>query len=331
MALRKARKPREAEVSAVIIAFPVVARRDLGASAKLPYTVIPVHPSEHVNSRAAPKAANQNDRPALPPPPRGRLWEAAIAFSLIAHTALFAALWERNNYDLERAAGAAAAASDGAVVIPIEVVVTAALPSAPTPVEATVPDEKQVAPSVPQEQQDTEKTEKAEATPPPKSDEAPEVVQEAKETKETPKPEKQKQREKKKHSTPTPRTAAANPSQAAGAHAQGRAGAGGRRHDAGGNANVSSYQAQVLAHLQRYKSYPAAAKSAGVRGVATVRFALAANGSVISASLARGSGASVLDQAAVAMVRRASPFPPIPPGLGRSRMDFSAPIRFDLR
>ena len=329
MALRKARKPREAEVSAVVIAFPVVARRDLGANAKLPFTVVPVHPSEHVSSPAAPKAANQNDRPALPPPPRGRLWEAAIAFSLIAHTALFAALWERNNYDLERAAGAAAAASDGAVVIPIEVIVTAALPSAPTPVEATEPEEKQIAPSVPQEQQDTEKSEKAEAAPPPKSDDAPEVVQEAKETKETPKPEKEHRKEKKKHS-PTPRSAAANPSQAAGSNARGRAGAGGRRNDAGGNANLSSYQAQVLAHLQRYKSYPAAAKSAGVRGVATVRFALAANGSVISASLARGSGASVLDQAAVAMVRRASPFPPIPPNLGR-RMDFSAPIRFDLR
>lgn len=327
MTARKARKPREAEASAVVIAFPVVARRDLGTGAKLPFTVIPVHPSEQVSSKAAPKAANQNDRPALPTLQRGRFWEAAIAFSLIAHTALFAAMWERNNYDLERAAGAAAAASDGAVVIPIEVVVTAALPSAPTPVEATVPEEKQVTRSVPQEQRDTKKTEKAEAAPPPKSDEALEVVKTAKET---PKPEKEKHEEKKKQSAATPRTAAANPNQAAGSRAQGRAGAGGRL-ESGGNANTSSYQAQVLAHLQRYKSYPAEAKSAGIRGVATVRFSLSASGSVISASLARGSGASVLDQAAVAMVRRASPFPPIPSGLGRSRMDFSAPIRFDLR
>ncbi|HWK87289.1 MAG TPA: TonB family protein [Xanthobacteraceae bacterium] len=328
MALRKAKTPREAdEVSAVVIAFPVVARRDHGGSAKLPFTVIPARLSEHVSSKAAPKAASRNDRPALPPMPRGRIWEAAIALSLIAHTALFAAMWERNNYDLERAAGAAAAASDGATVIPVEVAVTAALPSAPTPVEATAPEEKQVAPSAPQEQQDTEKTEKPEAAPPPKDDEAPEAVQEAKET---PKPAKEQHKEKKR-STPAPRTAAANPSRAAGASAHGRAGAGGRRNDAGGTANTSSYQAQVLAHLQRYKSYPAAAKNAGIRGVATVRFTLSASGAVTSASLARGSGASVLDQAAVDMVRRASPFPPIPPGLGRSQMAFSAPIRFDLR
>lgn len=51
----------------------------------------------------------------------------------------------------------------------------------------------------------------------------------------------------------------------------------------------------------------------------------------MSAALARGSGAAVLDQAALSMVRRASPFPPFPPGLGRSKMVFAAPVRFDLR
>jgi protein TonB len=61
-----------------------------------------------------------------------------------------------------------------------------------------------------------------------------------------------------------------------------------------------------------------------------VRFSLSASGAVISSSLARSSGAGVLGRAALAMVRRASPFPPIPPALGRSRMDFAAPIRFDL-
>jgi protein TonB len=62
-----------------------------------------------------------------------------------------------------------------------------------------------------------------------------------------------------------------------------------------------------------------------------VRFALASNGSVISSGLARSSGESILDSAAIDMVRRASPFPPFPPGLGRARLDFAAPIRFDLR
>jgi protein TonB len=87
----------------------------------------------------------------------------------------------------------------------------------------------------------------------------------------------------------------------------------------------------VLAHLSRHRVYPLEASSRGITGVATVRFALASDGRVLSSALARTSGAGVLDEAAVAMVRRASPFPPIPPGLGRARMDFAAPIRFDLR
>ena len=94
---------------------------------------------------------------------------------------------------------------------------------------------------------------------------------------------------------------------------------------------MSSYQAQVLAHLQRFRTYPEAARSRGITGVATVRFALGRNGQVLSVSLVRGSGASILDEAALAMVRRASPFPPFPAGLSRARMDFAAPMRFDLR
>jgi TonB family protein len=327
MAARKAKQLREERSSAIVIAFPMVARRELSESAKLPFPIVPVRRSAPVNSKAAPKAANQNDRPTLPFTRRERWWAAAIAGSVIAHAVIFGLMWERNNYDLERAAGAAAAMSDGATVIPVEVVVTAALPSAPVPVEATEPEEDKVVKEAPKELEESKKEEKLEAAPPQKSDDAAEAVPTAKES---PKPREEKREQKKKESSRASRTAAANPSRAAASHSHGRAGAGGHRREAGGNASISSYQAQVVAHLQRYKSYPAAAKSEGTRGIATVRFSLSASGAVISSSLARSSGAGVLDQAALAMVRRASPFPPIPPALGRSRMDFAAPIRFDL-
>ena len=94
---------------------------------------------------------------------------------------------------------------------------------------------------------------------------------------------------------------------------------------------MSSYQAQVLAHLQRFRAYPPEARSRGITGVAMVRFTLGRDGRVFSVSLARGSGANVLDEAVLAMVQRASPFPPFPAGLNRTRMDFAAPVRFDLR
>lgn len=329
MASMKAKRLREEEPSAVIIPFPVIARRDVDAVTKLPFPVVPHRASEPIASRAAPEAANQNDRPTLPSLQRGRRWEAAIAISLLFHVVAVLAFAQKYSYDLERAAGAAAAtATEGALTIPVEVIVNAALPSAPAPVEATAPEEKTVAPPAPQPEEISKEKEKTEAAPPQKSDDAAEVVPAAKET---PKPEKKKAERKKKETPRASRSAAANPSPAAASHSQGRAGAGGHNRESGGTANISSYQAQVIAHLQRYRVYPPSAKDAGIRGTATVRFTLSSSGRVTSASLIRGSGAAVLDQAALSMVYRASPFPPFPSGIGRSSMAFAAPVRFDLR
>jgi protein TonB len=321
MATRKAKKPREENISAVIIAFPVIARRELSAAAKLPFPVIPAHPSEHVTSKAAPKAANENDRPTLPLTWwHGRWWEAAIALSVIFHTGLFALLWDRNNSDLERAMGAAAASNDGTAVVLVEVIVNANLPTSKTEVQATEPDKK-VSKEAQLTQEKSKKEDKTEAAPPKKSEDATETVKEAKDS---PKPSKEAREQKKKETSRASRSAAASPSHAASSNSHGRAGAGGRLEN-GGSADVSSYRSRVFAHLQRFKSYPSGAGRAS--GAASVHFVLSASGSVTSASLGRSSGNSAFDQAAVSMVRRASPFPPIPPGLGRS-LSFNAPIRF---
>jgi protein TonB len=135
--------------------------------------------------------------------------------------------------------------------------------------------------------------------------------------------------EKQKSSPSTP-SKAASPSRSAGSNSNGSSGAGGAA-DTGGRAAISSYFAQVQAHLSRHRVYPPEARASGITGVARVVFALGRDGSVLSASLARGSGHPVLDQAAVAMVRRAAPFPPIPSGIGASQLEMGAPIRFDLR
>jgi TonB family protein len=328
MASKKAKKPRETEkTGAVIIPFPVVPRRGTEIAAALPFSL--VLRREAPETKAAPNSANSNERLVLPPTAHSKWWEIGFAISIALHLAAAAIFQAKYAYDLERAAGAAAAAStEGAVIIPIEVVVTAALPPAPTPTDATAPDALKAAPAAPT----TPKTEtagdkKAKSSPPQKSDAALEVVPSAKET---PQPDREKQEQKKERAQQS-KSVAANPSPAAAAaRAEGRAGAGGRA-ESGGTANVSSYQAEVLAHLQRYRVYPPEARNRGITGTAMVRFALASNGGVMSASLGRSSGAEILDEAALSMVRRASPFPPIPPGLGRSHMDFAAPIRFDLR
>ncbi|MFD2183250.1 energy transducer TonB [Rhodoplanes azumiensis] len=90
----------------------------------------------------------------------------------------------------------------------------------------------------------------------------------------------------------------------------------------------SNYPGLVLAHLARFKQYPAEARAQARGGVARVRFTLDGAGRATGVALVQGSGHADLDQESVAVVRRASPFPP-PPG-GRPQA-FTLPVRFGLR
>jgi periplasmic protein TonB len=334
----------EAEDDGKVVFFPVRPARERNAPA--------VDLTERAHIAQAPTIEN-SQRPTLAPSPVPRWLRVGIVASLAIHLALFAALEWRFVNDLERAAGAsAAAAAEGTIVIPVEVVIQAALPSALSPTNATVPTAKAVeTPNpTPQRQANIPELEKPAPVvvdiPVPTQTPKPAlpVEQNAKpqkvETKETPqaparlviepRTEVVKQQQKRKQLQAAPSAAATPNPAAAGARGAGQAGAGGQSQ-AGGTASISSYQALVLAHLQRHRVYPPEARDRSITGVAAVRFALASNGSVISAGLARSSGESILDSAAVDMVRRASPFPPFPPGMGRARLDFAAPIRFDLR
>ncbi len=122
---------------------------------------------------------------------------------------------------------------------------------------------------------------------------------------------------------------AAQPSPATTASVRG--GSGGTQGTAGNADVVNSYARQVLAHLARQKRYPAALRDRGVTGTVRVSFTIDGSGAVRSVALAGSSGAAPLDEEALAMARRASPFPPIPPEAGRTTMAFTGSVRFDLR
>jgi len=98
-----------------------------------------------------------------------------------------------------------------------------------------------------------------------------------------------------------------------------------RRGDQG-NAARSNYRGQVMRRLQRAKRYPASAR--GVSGTVVVRFTVSRSGGVGGIAVVRSSGHSVLDRAAIAMVRRASPMPRFPDGMGRSSIRFAVPVRY---
>ncbi|KQZ98489.1 hypothetical protein ASD64_16100 [Mesorhizobium sp. Root157] len=93
-----------------------------------------------------------------------------------------------------------------------------------------------------------------------------------------------------------------------------------------GNAAVSNYPGKVAAKLRRaVRSISRSARSKASRDV-HVAFVVNAGGSVGGVSVVHSSGSPELDQAAIAMVRRAAPFPPIPPEAGRSNWAFTLPL-----
>jgi protein TonB len=97
------------------------------------------------------------------------------------------------------------------------------------------------------------------------------------------------------------------------------------------SAALASYNQLVAAHLQRFKQYPSSAKAAGEQGTSRLSFTLGRSGQVLGSRLAGSSGHPSLDGETLAMVRRAQPFPPMPPELKQASMSFSIPVQFSIR
>jgi protein TonB len=183
-------------------------------------------------------------------------------------------------------------------------------PEPPTPVEP-----EQLLPTPPQPSPEVT------APPEPKTEPA-KLVPEPKK----PEPQKPaKKLERKPRETPAPQTSAAPA-----AERQGRAAASAAVGASAASA-MPAYRDRLAAHLQRFKQYPAAARSAGAQGTAMLSFTVGRGGQVLRASLAGSSGHSELDAETLAMIRRAQPLPAFPPEMTQSSMSFTVPIRFAIR
>jgi protein TonB len=89
--------------------------------------------------------------------------------------------------------------------------------------------------------------------------------------------------------------------------------------------SVASWRGTLVAHLNRFKRFP----PGGSTGVATVAFTIDRAGRVVGASLVGSSGDAALDAEAVSMVRRASPVPAPPAGVGGGSISLTVPVRFN--
>jgi periplasmic protein TonB len=95
--------------------------------------------------------------------------------------------------------------------------------------------------------------------------------------------------------------------------------------------SLSSWKTQVVGLIERNKRYPAEAQARHEQGEAQLAFSIDRQGRVVSSRIARSSGSSALDQEALALPRRAQPFPPPPPELRGAQISLSVPIQFHIR
>lgn len=308
--------------------------------------VIPFHPRQRAAEGKTDKSApavvcDQDTRPCpfLAAFDWRKQWPLLIAGSLIVHTSLFA--WFMQEPPPQ--------ASIGLEVISVELVLGAQSEAGTAQTPGQVAIESAYSPDIaPPDDTRTELTEQpiheAETKPTPEPQQEPNpVVDEVKPqimaaappeplpepevggdpepqkepvvqaVKETPKPVAKKPVKEKGKSKSQRIAAASDPSVAANSIGRGR------------SDNDRNYRGLVVAHLSRYKQFPADARDGGI---ASVSFSISGSGSVTSVRLARSSGSAAIDREVQAMVRRASPFPPPP---SRQTASFTAPVAFERR
>ncbi|MFT3968463.1 MAG: energy transducer TonB [Sphingobium sp.] len=89
----------------------------------------------------------------------------------------------------------------------------------------------------------------------------------------------------------------------------------------------ATWEAQLLAHLEKYRRYPATARARREEGIAYVTFRMNRAGSILSAEVVRSSGSALLDRAALDTLKRAQPLPKIPDDKPNT-LELSVPVEF---
>jgi protein TonB len=92
----------------------------------------------------------------------------------------------------------------------------------------------------------------------------------------------------------------------------------------------TDYLSRLEAHLNAYKNYPYEARIHRQEGTVELRFSLDRSGHVLSYDVVGSSGFGSLDDEARQMMRRADPFPPVPPEYHGETLDLTVPLVFSF-
>ena len=97
----------------------------------------------------------------------------------------------------------------------------------------------------------------------------------------------------------------------------------------GGNPDVEAdYAAVLLAWLERHKEYPRPARRRGQEGVVLLYVLIDREGRVLQSKIEESSGYPLLDNAALDMLERAAPVPPLPDDMPQERLELVLPVQF---
>jgi len=93
---------------------------------------------------------------------------------------------------------------------------------------------------------------------------------------------------------------------------------------------AGSYTGELIAKVRTEQFYPRKALKNGDQGTVVASVTIDVNGELVDVKLVEKSGSRELDRAVLKMIRRAAPYPAIPPELKQFEYQFEVPISFAL-
>ena len=101
----------------------------------------------------------------------------------------------------------------------------------------------------------------------------------------------------------------------------------GAKQEGGRATAISAYRGRLYSHISRKKVSPRSQRV----GTVIVRFTVGRQGELISSEVTKSSGHQILDDAAIASITRAAPFPPMPSEANDGPLVVSIPFKFSVR
>lgn len=92
-----------------------------------------------------------------------------------------------------------------------------------------------------------------------------------------------------------------------------------------------AYAVRLNAHFRKFKHYPMLAKKRRLTGTVLIRITLERSGNVLDATILKSSGSAILDDAALASAREASPAPAFPNALNAQTKILEIPYSYSLK